>query len=437
MHQKFIILKSESELKKIFKSTRNSLEKMSEFTFWKKHFENHKFHFNKKAFDWDSFLQIPFSTKDDFSGLAVERRLSDITKFTKKNPFGISLSSTSGTTNGKPALLVNGTYRENEGMGIFLKKKGRKLFLFQPRTLSLRVLCSLIEGAERGKKDNQVIFVNPFGFKTEMIEAISQMNPSEIVTFPATISFLTSTFPKIKKIFSASKRLLLGGDFLSRNQADSFARLYPNLKITHDYLTGELGFVGAGCNLLSKKHGINTYHPLDDGIIELININEEGVGEIVATKLNPPEMGYIRYRTGDLARIIKEVCPCGKSWMFYLIGRDNMDYFKVLGALISRAEIEKALKNLGDIIEDWRGEVREVKINDFFIGELKLILKPYAGGQANVNKLKNLISTRLRLTPKKTLSDLVKEKKFMPLKIEITNNFPEANKKVLLRKILD
>ncbi len=436
-----LILKSEAELKQALPSTGNTLAKMSLLAFWKAYFARHKYRFNKNKFDWEAFQQIPFSSKKALAKLGVKKRLTDTEKILKENPFGVVLMSTSGTTTqGKPLLLVKSGRLDREGIGELLRINRRTLNLFQPRTLSLRVLCSFLGQNGHDVKRNQILFVNPFRFKDEMAEAVCQMNAAFIMSFPASVTYLSSAFPKAKKIFSISKKIWFGGDFLAQKQAVSIADLYPHLEINQDYMMGELDLVGSGCKFIRKRHGLNIYHPSDNRIIELVNIDKEGVGELVVSKLDPFEMGYIRYKTGDLAKAVKETCLCGKGWMFSLVGRSNMDYIKTVGALVSRTEIEKALKNFDNLIEEWRGEVREVPYNGSFLGQLKLILKPYNSvnrEKIDINRLESSISTNILLTPKKTLAVLVKENRFMPLKIELVDRFPQTVKKVLLRKVLD
>lgn len=414
---------------------------MSKLAFWRKHFEKHRFRFDKKKFNWDNFREIPFLTKKELFRLGIKERLSDAAKLLKRDPFRAVLMSTSGTTTQtKPMLLVKSTIMAREGGGEPFGTSSRILSFLSPRTLTLRLLLSVFGQTGDGDKSRQLLLVNPFRFKDEMIEAIYQMNSVLIVSFPASFAYLTSTFPKIKKIFSVLKSTWFGGDFLSQKQADSIAASYPNLEINHDYAMGEFDLVGRGCKFLKKRHGLNVYHPCDNRIVELINIDRHGIGELVVSQLDPLEMGYIRYRSGDLAKAVKERCSCGREWMFSLAGRANMDYFKALGTLISRLEIERALKNFDDLIEEWRGEVREVKYRGSFVGELRLILKPYISTKIkkiDVDELRNTISANLRLTPKKTLAMLVREKKFMPLKIEVVDRFPPTAKKVLLRKVLD
>jgi len=73
------------------------------------------------------------------------------------------------------------------------------------------------------------------------------------------------------------------------------------------------------------------------------------------------------------------------------------------------------------------------------IADLKLDSKTFLVSR-NKNKIQDIslkISGGLFLTPSKTLSDLVADKKFMPLRMEIVDEFPDTQKKILLRKIED
>lgn len=440
MYQASLILKSRSELKQLLGSTKDHLTKISKQDFWAAYFLKKGFHFEKKNFTWETFRQIPVFAKEEFSNDGLQQRISDLADFIKKNPFGVVLANTSGTTGARPVLQVQITHREREYMGRLFKKTNRELFLSQPRNLALRTILSFFEKDGHKNKDDQILVVNPYGFKNEMVEAVYQMDASMVTTWPLSILYLTSSFPQTKKVFSGLKELQIRGDFFSQKQAISILSLCPNLKINNDYITRELGLVGAGCKFLKKKYGFNAYHPIKNEIVELINADKEGVGEIVVTKFKPLEISNVRYRTGDLAKAIEEPCSCGNQWSFSIVGRTNLDYYKVLGALISRLEIEKALKNLDTKIEEWRGEIREIERNGSFIGELKLILKPSVSikiKKIDINKLKKIISNNLRLTPSKTLETLAREGRFMPLKVEFTDQFPQTSKKILLRKISD
>jgi len=116
-----------------------------------------------------------------------------------------------------------------------------------------------------------------------------------------------------------------------------------------------------------------------------------------------------------------------------------MDYIKSLGVLITRAEIERVFKEFYKQIEEWRGQVREVELNGVLVGELTLLVKLHnrLTDKNLLKKLKEKISTKLLLTPRKTLIMLAREKKFMPLKIRLVKQFPPTAKKVLLQKIVD
>ena len=114
-----------------------------------------------------------------------------------------------------------------------------------------------------------------------------------------------------------------------------------------------------------------------------------------------------------------------------------MDFVKGLGVLITRAEIDRVIHTFEKEIEEWRGEVREVEYHGALLGELTLFLKPQENAVMQKQAVRNAISEKLFLTPRKTLAALVSEKKFMPLKIEFVDQFPVAAKNVLLKKILN
>jgi phenylacetate-coenzyme A ligase PaaK-like adenylate-forming protein len=58
--------------------------------------------------------------------------------------------------------------------------------------------------------------------------------------------------------------------------------------------------------------GFSGYHTRDcDLLFEIVDPDENGVGEVVFTTLDREAMPLIRYRTGDLGRFSAGPCPCG------------------------------------------------------------------------------------------------------------------------------
>ena len=424
-----IILKDDLEKKESLLLLKNFLIKANTLKFWQTHFANKRFHLRTNNFNWEYWLKIPFITKKDFERIKFTKRLEDAKLIVKDQPNRFILQSTSGTSKQTGPLLflknvdclVDGDYH-NKGK--------RTLILYQGRAISLRDVIAL--------KKTQSLAVNPFTFDRRMIEAIKDFKPDASVTFPASFGYLISSFPKLAKAFSSISYVWLSGDFFSLKQRNYTRLMLKKARLDIDYITTEVDTIGICCKFLQAKYGMNAYHPFKDRLVELINVDELGFGEVVVTKISPLELSYIRYRTGDIARAVYTSCNCGQSWVIFLEGRGGMDYIKSLGVLVTRAEIERVLKRFDKIVEEWRGEVREVEFRKTLLGELTLIIKLKRKlSNADLKMLQQTVSKGLLLTPKKTLTMLVKEHKFMPLTIKIVDQFPQSAKKVLLKKILD
>lgn len=432
-----LILKTEPELKSWQIRLKKTLDLANKSAFWHSHFANRKFRYNPKKFSWEYWREIPTISKTDFLNLGLEKRLIDSNKVAPP----LVLQQTSGTSKQTvPIVFLKkiGSVMDRE---IYNTKCTRTVFFYQGRAISLR---NILADNTRGKQKNgtfaQCLAVNPFGANDKMLEAITQFDPDCAVTFPACVSYLSSYLPHSRHIFSSINYIWFSGDFLSQKQLAFIKKRYPKLTVSIDYLMTELDTVGIGCRALQTKYGTNAYHPYQDRFVELTDIDEDGYGEVTVTKTTPPGLSYIRYRTGDIARSERISCSCGSQWAFFLEGRKNLDYIKGLGVLITRFEIERTIKTFVNEIEEWRGEVREVKSGGIFVGELTLLIKP----RGNINfdkhrleKMKDEISNGLRLTPQKTLAKLAQEKKFMPLILHVINEFPASPKKVLLRKIVN
>lgn len=410
----------------------------SQLEFWKTHFKNKKFKFNSEKFNWDYFQSIPFVTKKDIEKLGVKRRLKDAKEIIDENPGRFLLQPTSGTSKQTgPLLFLKAVDCMIDGQSH--EKGDRTLILYQGRAISLRDTLAKLNSSQN-KYNPRTFVLNPFKFSRQMKKAVNDFKPDAVVTFPSSIGYLNSYFPDSSDMLSETKYLWLSGDFFSEKQKSFVGSILKKAYIDIDYITTEVDTVGICCKYLQKKYGTNAYHPFEDRLIELVDIDESGLGEVIVTKMAPLELSFIRYRTGDLARFENRNCECGAQIVIFLAGRKNMDYIKSLGVLVARAEIERVLKFFDNVISDWRGEVREKDFKGSLIGELTLILrlKPKKFlSDIQILKLKEDISGKLFLTPKKTLAVLQKENKFKGLKIQIVDDFQTSAKVVRLRKILD
>lgn len=431
-----MILKSESELQTELEEVRNFLVQASTLAFWRLHFANHRFRFEPKKFNWDYWMHIPLLTKQEILQIQLENRLQDAQKIVRREPLRFVLQSTSGTSKQTgPVLFLKNVDCLIDGENC--NRWNRILILYQSRAISLRDVIAAIrrELAERSGID--ALVANPFRFTGNMIEAISEFNADSTITFPASVSYVTSSFPESRKIFRPIKNVFLSGDFFSKKQDVLIRKKFKKATIDIDYIMTEVDSIGTYCKFLRVRYGNNAYHPFTERLVEIVNIDDRGFGEVVVTKMFPLELSFIRYRTGDVARAVQGPCKCGNQWVLFLEGRKNMDFVKGLGVLITRAEIDRVIHTFEKEIEEWRGEVGEVEYHGALLGELTLLLKPRKKKMVQKHILKSAISEKLFLTPRKTLAALVSEKKFMPLKIEFVDQFPLSAKNVLLKKILN
>ena len=113
-------------------------------------------------------------------------------------------------------------------------------------------------------------------------------------------------------------------------------------------------------------HVPDGYH-LDDFNIyfEIVDPDEEGYGELVATTLARRTMPFIRYRVQDVTRFIDAPCPCGAPLRRIERIRGRRDEMVVMGAGNMYPEIfERILHDVGGIAENWQVVVRQEGLHD-------------------------------------------------------------------------
>jgi hypothetical protein len=432
-----LILKDNLELQNELKVLKIFLSEAIKLKFWRLHFKNQQFKLNLKNFDLDYWKSLPLVTKADFLKIGLNNRLSDAQRSIRNNTGHFILQPTSGTSQLlEPTLFIKNVDNlvdgksHNKGEGI--------LILYQGCAISLRDVIAVISRSRKEKRNIQSLVVNPFRFEEKMIPPVNELNMDTIVTFPSCINHLASLYPSSKSFFSKIKTLFFSGDFLSPKQQTYINKKLPRAEIDIDYIMTEVDTIGICCPYLKKSSGINAYHPFSDRLVELINLDEYGRGDVVVSKIAPLSLSYIRYKTGDVGRAVYKKCKCGNKWTILLEGRSNMDYIKSHGVLITRTGIENILSQFSRSVEEWRGEVREIEHKDRLLGELTLLIKPLQKlNPGDIKTLAKTLSRKLFLTPKKTLEELILEDKFMPLKIKIVQTFPITAKRILLRKVID
>jgi len=134
------------------------------------------------------------------------------------------------------------------------------------------------------------------------------------------------------------------------------------------YGSTEQGGAGMECR---RQDG---YHVDDFNIYyEILDPDENGYGELVATTLSRRTMPFIRYRVHDVTRFIKEPCLCGAPLRRIERIRGRRDEMVVMGAGNMYPEIfERVLHDVPGIGENWQVVVRQEGLHDILEFRLEL-----------------------------------------------------------------
>jgi phenylacetate-CoA ligase len=127
---------------------------------------------------------------------------------------------------------------------------------------------------------------------------------------------------------------------------------------------------GAGMECIRQ----DGYH-LDDFNIyfEIVDPDEEGYGELVATTLARRTMPFIRYRVRDVTRFIDAPCPCGAPLRRIERIRGRRDEMVVMGAGNMYPEIfDRILHGVQGVSDSWQVVVRQEGLHDILEFRLEL-----------------------------------------------------------------
>lgn len=386
------------------------------------------------SFNPINWQKIPFSSKSDILNFRITDRLKNIRRLDDKN-FYFKLGHTSGTATARvPVVLLQKIYISSK---IKNPRPRKIIYISSSFSNSLNeILVNVLHKRKWKNRRSTIIILTQSIPKAHGL--IATFSPTMIHADPSDLANSAINLSKIDSI----KKLRLYGNFLSPAESKLLRYSFPGCEIKIVYGLEEFGRAAAqSCNYISEKYDWRAYHPYKNRghIIELIDIDENGVGEVVLTRLKPISVALIRYRTGDMGRVIEEKCECGADFTLILEGRKNYDFIKLAGALLTRTELERVIGNFASEIEDWRAEVGEkLTAENTLINELKIKIKLHLQDRNlipnSLNKISSYISDNLFMTPSKTFADLVHENRFLPLKIEVVENFPQTAKILKITK---
>ncbi len=104
-----------------------------------------------------------------------------------------------------------------------------------------------------------------------------------------------------------------------------------------------------------------------DFLVEIVNPDQEGYGEVVFSTLSREVMPLIRYRTRDVARFIEEDCPCGLPFrrLSTIRGRSDEIVASVWGN-VHPDFFERILSGVPGLTDDWQVALRETDGKQIF-----------------------------------------------------------------------
>jgi len=128
------------------------------------------------------------------------------------------------------------------------------------------------------------------------------------------------------------------------------------------------GGLGMECRQRDGIH-IDEYNFL----VEILDPDREGYGEVVVTTLSRRTMPLIRYRVRDVTRLIEEPCPCGATIRRIARIKGRRDEMVVMGAGNIHPEMfEKVLHDVAGLSDNWQVVIRQEGTHDIMEFRLEL-----------------------------------------------------------------
>lgn len=339
----------------------------------------------------------------------------------------LTLKVTGGTT-GVPAMSILGTQTwKYDLMSRFIRMAPKN-------TSTLAAIATALRHAPHH------ISVLPLNLQeytnltpVEFREAVSDFTPRELHTTRSLLTHVIEDMER-KKVLDALRSLEIinmTGETASVEHLRHIRRVFPGRHIYTDYGTSEGGAVGFLCareSMTEKEPHERRYHPVADKVIEIINPDAEGFGEIVTTSKE-----LKRYRSGDIGKIVVEDCECGASRSFYIKGRSGYDIAQCAGATFLHSEVERVFQELESTIIDYVLEVFEYNSGGVMRGKALLRIVPKRNTTVSEEEIartaRNTLLQKLYVTPTRTVGDLIRDDVFLPLEVEVVENIERGSAK--------
>lgn len=313
---------------------RHVLTRARELPFYNKLFTRH--HIDPESFVLADLSKIPILTKD----LAREYLAEQVTPFRQGTP--LQFTTTSGSS-GTP-LTIATTEQERT----LTRQFG--IYAFHASGLKWSdSICDIMVTKTEHLRDTT--FLKKLGFgryyalnlREEIprtIAVLRDLRPNAIVTFPSYLLLLSNYLLETGNSLPSIRLVFTRGEVLTARARDLIGVAFQAV-VRDIYGTYECGWLTFEC-ALSNRHVIP-----DAAVIEVINQDKFGVGDVLITSLYREAMPFIRYLIGDRVQLSEEACGCGVPFTIVKSIQGRYDDFLVLPS--GRRISARAINLLEDI----------------------------------------------------------------------------------------
>lgn len=344
----------------------------------------------------------------DRAGIAklVQERLDSFVANPPAQAYLYSLKITSGTTS-EPLLSM----LENVPQ-YFTSLRGSRMFMVCYAPHALRLSNTLYVRHQKTDGALRILSLDQADLVSGLRELLADLDVDVIRGTPSFLVRVAELTPT--SVASQVKTLYLAGELFTTAKAAFLQERFPMARFKCSYISSELGLISeVTCGQLP----FNQYHPRKGVTVEIDAPEGSDVGTLLITTTLEGGVRVERYRIGDSARWRSEVCLCGASSTFEVLGREGYDYVKLLGCTIRAEEGERIFADYKHLFDSYRIELEEVYNDGRVRGKVTLrVHSPKVlVSDAEIDAFIQYFNNNFFMTPTKTLAVLVHEGVFEPL----------------------
>jgi len=227
-----------------------------------------------------------------------------------------------------------------------------------------------------------------------VLKHLKLMKPALLSGFPSYLGRLAALVDDPSEL--GIKAILTNSETCTRAERTKIGeRMGVGTRVFDEYSSVELSYIATECTQ-------GRYHIVEDNVrVDVLNPNNEGMGEIVATNLVNTYMPYIRYRQGDIIQIAaaSECCDCGNKFRHFQSFHGRTDQF-LQSQTIGLVPPDRVMALYDRTLIESIAKVAEFQIVQTAIDQVTLLIVPEfdKGGPDNktvqtfVNGLKDLFN---------------------------------------------